>query len=195
MCARANMYGVASALIAYSSMASASYAEATINIILSGEAYEGAPVFELSLGDKTIGRGELTKAIDTVATGRIFQSPEPERYLEHFRFTVPDADFHADRPVTMTLVNDKFTQEGWGHDRNLFIHSIEVNGSVVRSAQLKMMNGDQVQPVTYQLGLLPIYHQNDRAVAMPPEGGWPTAASARTSRLLAKPATAVDAGG
>jgi hypothetical protein len=138
---------------------SAAYAESRISFLAAGEAYDGAPAFEIRMGDKVIGRGELTKAIDIV------------------------------------LVNDKFKEEGWGRDRNLFVRSIEVNGLTVGAADLSLTDGVKVQNVNYQAGLLPVYHQNHMAVAEPPEGGWPAPANPRSSRLTIAPAAAGGAGG
>ena len=168
--------------------ASAAHAESRISFLAAGEAYEGQPAFEIRLGDKVIGRGELAKAIDTVTEGRLFFSPAPDEYLERFEFRIADRDFRPDAPVRIVLVNDKFKEEGWGRDRNLFVRSIEVNGLTVRAGDLRLMDGKEVQTVNYQAGLLPVYHQNHMAVAEPPEGGWPMpAAATRSSRLTAKP--------
>lgn len=170
-------------------------AEMRITIIMAGEAYDGFPAFEVSLDNKVVGHGKLSKAIDTVATGRLFQSPEPTSYLEHFQFVVPAELEQPNAQISVALINDKFTPEGHGHDRNLFVHSVEVNGTAIRAGQLRMMSGGKEQPTVYQAGLMPVYHQNDRAVAVPPEGGWPSSATARTSRLIAKPATGTGTGG
>ncbi len=168
--------------------ASAAHAESSISFLVAGEAYEGQPAFEIRLGDKVIGRGALEKAIDTVAEGRLFFSPAPDEYIERFEFRVADKDFKADAPVSIVLVNDKFKEEGWGRDRNLFVRSIEVNGLTVRAGSLQLMDGTMEQRVNFQAGLLPVYHQNHMAVATPPEGGWPMpAAATRSSRLTAKP--------
>ncbi|HRP77721.1 MAG TPA: carbohydrate-binding domain-containing protein [Aquamicrobium sp.] len=174
---------------------SAAYAESRISFLAAGEAYDGAPAFEIRMGDKVIGRGELTKAIDTVNEGRLFFSPAPDRYIERFEFRVEDKAFRANAPISIVLVNDKFKEEGWGRDRNLFVRSIEVNGLTVGAADLSLTDGVKVQNVNYQAGLLPVYHQNHMAVAEPPEGGWPAPANPRSSRLTVAPAAAGGAGG
>lgn len=189
-------YRIIPSLVGVISVISVANAETVISVVAAGEAFDGPPVFEISIGNSVIGHETLSKAIDTVSVGRIYQSADPDQYLERFEFKIPDAKFHADQPVSVSLVNDKFTAEGWGHDRNVFVRSIEVNGDVVRTGDLRMMNGNAQHKVTYQAGLLPVYHQNDKAVALPPEGGWPaTTASARTSRLVAKPSAGVGTGG
>lgn len=174
---------------------SAVHAESHISFLIAGEAYDGAPAFEIRMGETIIGRGELAKAIDTVAEGRLFFSPDPDRYIERFEFGIDDKVFRQDAPVSIVLVNDKFKQEGWGHDRNLFVRSIEVNGLTVRAADLKLTDGTKAQDVNYQAGLLPVYHQNHRAVAEPPEGGWPPPANPRNSSSLTNAPAASDAGG
>ena len=92
-------------------------------------------------------------------------------------------------------MNDKFKEEGWGRDRNLFVRSIEVNGLTVGAADLHLTDGVKVQNVNYQAGLLPVYHQNHLAVAEPPEGGWPVPANPRSSRLTIAPAATPAAAG
>lgn len=174
---------------------SAVHAETRISFLAAGEAYDGAPAFEVRMGDKVIGRGELAKAIDTVLEGRLFFNPAPDRYIERFEFSVDDKAFRADAPISIVLVNDKFKDEGWGRDRNLFVRSVEVNGLTVGAADLSLTDGVKVQNVNYQAGLLPVYHQNHMAVAKPPEGGWPVSANPRSSRLTVAPAAAGGAGG
>lgn len=172
-------------------VAPVAFAESRIAFLVAGEAYEGQPAFEIQLGDKVIGRGELVKAIDTVAEGRLFFSPAPEDYIERFEFTVADADFTPGAPVRIVLTNDRFKEEGWGRARNLFVRSVEVNGLTVHAADLRLTDGVRVQNVNYQAGLLPVYHQNHMAVAEPPAAGWPLPEAASSADLTATP----DAGG
>ena len=183
---------VSATIVAGSSAASA---ESRLSILVAGEAYEGAPVFEVRMGDKVIGRGELAGAIDTVKDGLLFCSSEPDAYLERFDFDIDAKDFDVNAPVEVALVNDKFLEEKWGYDRNLFVRSIEVNGTVVRSGNLKLSDGTEPLDVHYQAGLLPVYHQNHMAVATPPKGGWPENANTLSSRLPAHPRVASGTGG
>lgn len=169
---------------------SAVHAESIVSFLAAGEAYDGAPAFEIRMGDEVIGRGELAKAIDTGTQGRLFFSPAPDRYIERFEFHVDDRAFRRDAPIRIVLTNDKFKAEGWGRDRNLFVRSIEVNGLTVQAADLRLTDGAHAQDVNYQAGLLPVYHQNHMAVAQPPEGGWPVPANVRNSRLTVAPAAA-----
>lgn len=173
----------------------AALAESRVSILVAGEAYEGMPSFEVSLGGKVIGKGTLTRAIDTFKDGRLFFNPEPESYLETFDFTVDDADFDPQATLSVAFVNDKFKKEKWGYDRNLFIRSIEVNGTVVRSGQLRLTDGAEQRDDNYQAGYLPIYHQNHMAVATPPEGGWPKDTETLSSRIPAEVRAASGAGG
>jgi hypothetical protein len=126
---------------------SAAFAESRISFLAAGEAYDGAPAFEVRMGDAVIGRGELAKSIDTVHEGRLFFSPSPEQYIERIEFSVDDKAFRPDAPVSVILVNDKFSQEGWGRDRNLFIRSVTVNGATVGAAGLRLTDGVKVQNV------------------------------------------------
>lgn len=167
---------------------SAAFAESRISFLVAGEAYEGAPAFEIRMGDRVIGRGELANAIDTVSEGRLFFSPAPDQYIERFEFRIDDRVFRPDAPIRIVLVNDKFKEEGWGRDRNLFVRSVEVNGLTVHAADLRLTDGVKVQNVNYQAGLLPVYHQSHMAEAEPPDGGWPISANARSSRLTIAPA-------
>jgi hypothetical protein len=187
--------GIIAATASAMAVSQAAFAESRISILVAGEAYEGMPSFEVSLGGKVVGKGTLTRAIDTVKVGRLFFNPEPESYLETFDFTIDDADFDPDGTLSVSFVNDKFLKEKWGYDRNLFIRSIEVNGTVVRSGQLRLTDGAERRDDNYQAGYLPIYHQNHMAVATPPEGGWPKNAQTLSSRIPAEIRAASGAGG
>lgn len=166
--------------------ATADSAGTRVTVQIAGEAYEGQPEFEISFGRQVIGRGELTGGIDTVSEGRLFFSPDPDDYLETFEFMVSDKDFQRNAPITIRLVNDRFKEEAWGRDRNIFIRSITVNGKKIYSRNLRLHTDAQPAEVDYQAGYLPVYRQNQRAVAQPPAGGWPSP-DGRTSRLTVQP--------
>ncbi|KFB09257.1 carbohydrate-binding domain-containing protein [Nitratireductor basaltis] len=166
--------------------ATADTAGTRVTVQIAGEAYEGQPEFEVRFGGQVIGRGELTAGIDTVSEGRLFFSPDPDKYLETFEFMVSDKDFQRNAALTVHLMNDRFKEEAWGRDRNIFIRSITVNGKKVFSRNLQLETDAKPEKVDYQAGLLPVYRQNQRAVAQPPAGGWPSP-DGRTSRLTVQP--------
>ncbi|WP_336057399.1 carbohydrate-binding domain-containing protein [Nitratireductor sp. CH_MIT9313-5] len=166
--------------------ATADSAGTRVTVQIAGEAFEGQPEFEIRFGDQLVGSGTLTNGIDTVSEGRLFFSPDPDEYLETFEFMVPNRDFQRNAPITVHLTNDRFKEEAWGRDRNIFIRSITVNGAKVFSRNLQLEADAKPVKVDYQAGFLPVYRQNQRAVAQPPAGGWPSP-DGRTSRLTVQP--------
>ncbi|NGP18393.1 carbohydrate-binding domain-containing protein [Devosia aurantiaca] len=148
-------------------------ADATIKLSLAGEAFDGPPKFELRLDGKVIGSGVLDKAIDTGETGRLFANAKPRSYLQEFEFAVPESQFRKDGEISVILTNDKYLDEEVGRDRNLFVDAITVNGLEIVAADLKLLNGDKLQLLDYQAGLMPIYESTNMAVAVPPATGWP----------------------
>jgi hypothetical protein len=166
------------------------FAESKIVISLAGEAFDGPPAFEISLAGKVIGSGTLKNAIETETQGRLFSNARPQSFLEEFTFTVPDAAFAADGEISIALTNDKYDDIEKGHDRNLFIDFISVNGLEVTSADLELVNAGEPFDLDFQAGLMPIYESNQRAVASPPAAGWPDPATAAAEDVSVLPAIA-----
>jgi hypothetical protein len=158
---------------AYTLGASIALAQSTISIFIAGEAFDGPPAFQMSVGSKVIGSGTLVKAIETETAGRLFSNPRPSRFLEQFSFTVLDRELLPGKPISVLLTNDKYADDQDGLDRNLFIDRVVVNGLEMTSADLVLMQGTQAVQVQYQAGLLPIYEAGQRVVANAPAGGWP----------------------
>lgn len=153
-------------------------AESKVVISLAGEAFDGPPSFEISLGGKVIGSGTLANAIETETEGRLFSNARPQSFLEEFTFTVPDEAFAPDAEISIALTNDKYEDAENGYDRNLFIDFISVNGLEITSADIALTMAGEPYELDFQAGLLPIYESTQRAVASPPAAGWPVPTTA-----------------
>ena len=170
-------------------------ADSTVVISMAGEAFDGAPAFEVRIGDRVIGRGILDKAIDTVADGRIYRNAAPAKYLQEFTYTIDDT-LPAPAAVTIALTNDKFVPVDDGHDRNVFVNFVEVNGLKVGAADITVLRGPKKEVLDRQAGFVPLYENVNRAVAQPPATGWPKAKdrapadlAERSSGALTAPST------
>lgn len=165
---------VLSAALLLAAAPSAVLANSSVSIAIAGEAYEGAPTFQIRMGDLVIGQGVVAKAIDTETEGRLFGVPSPLPYLEHFDFEIPDADFLADAPISIVLTNDRYLDTGDGYDRNLFIQQIVVNGVAIPGERIKILEYGSVEvDVPMYMGLRPLYGSGQVAVVAPPPQGWP----------------------
>ena len=164
---------LATSFLALALPAGAAFADATVKLSIAGEAYDGPPAFQISMGGKVIGKGVLDKAISTETVGRLFASAKPASYLQEFTFTIPERQFKPDASISVILTNDKYRDEEIGRDRNLFVQSITVNGQEVDAAQLILTVSDKPEIIDFQAGYLPVYQTRDAAVAEPPAGGWP----------------------
>jgi hypothetical protein len=152
----------------------AAQAQTTITIAMAGEAYDGAPEFEILVGDDVVAAGRLSNAVDTEGDARFYLSPEPLGYLEHFEFVIDDDQLDPRAEISIVLINDIFIDEGLGRDRNLFVQSIAVNGTERLGSDLKAVLDGQVIDLAFQAGLLPVYQQGQAVVAEPPATGWPS---------------------
>lgn len=171
---------LAAAIIAGVAAQSAS-ADSLVTIEFAGEAYGGAPAFQLRLGDRIIGEGVAEKAIDTRREGRLFGVTTVGAYLERFEFPIEDPDFDPTAPVSIILTNDRYVHIGDGYDRNLFIGNITVNGMVRSGHDIKIIEYGSVEvDVPLHEGLRPLYGSGQVAVAAPPPAGWPAGIESET---------------
>lgn len=149
-------------------------ADSTISLALAGEAYGGAPRFEVRMGNKVIGEGVVDKAIDTETQGRLFGITSLSRYVEEFVFDIPDADFDPTAPITIVLTNDRYADIGDGYDRNIFIRAVGVNGVEMPGKDIEIIEyGTILVDVPLHMDLRPLYGGGQKAIARPPETGWP----------------------
>lgn len=173
----------------------AAHAESVLLVSIAGEAFDGPPAFEITVGGKVIGSGFLSNAIETATDGRLFTKPRPNLYLEQFTFHIPDEQILPDKDVSIALANDKFANVGGAgedgiRDRNLYIDYISVNGVEVNSAEMILTHKGTTQLLDYQAGLMPIYEAGYLAVAKAPAGGWTLALQSTSSAQSPTPALA-----
>ncbi|WMT89085.1 carbohydrate-binding domain-containing protein [Pelagibacterium sp. H642] len=176
-------------IVALGAAAAAKAENSTLAISLAGEAFDGAPVFEVRMGGIVIASGRLARPLDTKTEGRLYLSAEPLGYLENFEFTIPENRFDPFADISISLTNDRYVDEGHGHDRNLFIRSVAVNGAMRTGGELTVIAHGQNVDVAFQAGLLPVYEQGHAVVAAPPLEGWPSqpAAGAAQAGLAVLP--------
>ena len=70
-------------------------AEGTLTLVVGGEAYDGAPKFEVSFDGKPLGSSAVSAAIDTATTGRFADAANKDKYVQNFSFAIPDAVLSA----------------------------------------------------------------------------------------------------
>lgn len=153
-------------------------AQSRISIAVAGEAYGGAPTFQIKMGDRIIGEGLAEKAIDTELEGRLFGAAALDAYIENFEFEIDDAVFDPTAPIRIVLTNDRYADIGDGYDRNLFISTVIVNGVERVGREIKIVEYGVVEvDVPLHEGLRPLYGSGQVAVAAPPADGWPIGAT------------------
>jgi hypothetical protein len=162
-------------LAGHSPVSGADNTGAEIVLSLAGEAFEGPPEFEVRMGTSVIGTGTVTGALDTTSDGRLYFNPEPLDFVEQFTFRVTAADFEPTAAISVALTNDRYSPKFAGHDRNLFVQAISVNGMVRNAGMLQLEKAGEVDPIDYQAGLMPVYDSEHVAVARAPAEGWPAA--------------------
>ncbi|NJS15148.1 MAG: hypothetical protein HC788_11685, partial [Sphingopyxis sp.] len=151
---------------ATSLLCSAAWADAEIRLMMAGEAYDGPPAFELRMEGRLVGSGFVTSALDTRTGGRLYFNAQPQNYVREFVFKIPEATFDPKAELTVSLVNDRYSKEGRGHDRNLFIQSISVNGQMLRSGDIELRASGTNRDFEYLAGFVPVYEQGEVAAAM-----------------------------
>ena len=82
-------------LIALCCAAGRSPDESTLVLVLGGEAYDGAPEFEVSFDGTPLGTGAVETAIDTETIGRIADVADKSPYVQSFEFRDPGGYFPA----------------------------------------------------------------------------------------------------
>ncbi len=148
-------------------------ADSTLVLVMGGEAYDGPPRFEVDFAGKVLGEGTVAAAIDTAAAGRFADQKDKIPYVQTFSFTVPEAAFRPDGPVTIKFLNEAYGGEGSERDRNLFLASVSLNGRAITASGLSTQS-DRKPVANEMLGeFLVIPDGTKNAVSEAPDGGWP----------------------
>ena len=145
---------------------SATYALPVL-VTAGGTAFEGGPAFEMRLGDRVIGAGQVPDPIP------------PDGEL--FSFDVDDALFADSADISLVLSNDRWKKDEG--DRNLRIIKVQIGGLELLPADFMVQNGEE--PATVFDGALNSVSEVARISA--PEGGWLAAAAAPASDAPAEP--------
>jgi outer membrane protein OmpA-like peptidoglycan-associated protein len=148
-------------------------APSTLQLIVGGEAYDGAPRLEVSFDGKVLGQAVVSAAIDTVGTGRFADAADKSAYVQSFDFTVPEDVFKPGGVVRVRFLNEAYGGDGSNHDRNLYLAAVAVNGRAVTLSGLSTQ-GTSASTANETLGeFLVLRDGNVEAVSRPPAGGWP----------------------
>ncbi|WP_421762365.1 OmpA family protein [Devosia sp.] len=167
--------------------ATAFAAPSTLSLIIGGEAYDGAPRFEVSFDGKPVGEAAVDTAIDTVSSGRFADAADKSAYVQSFDFPIPEALFKPGGEVRVRLINEAYGGDGSNHDRNLYLAAVSVNGRAVTVSGLRTQ-GTKADQGNEVLGeFLVLRDGNMEGVSMPPAGGWPQPGAAVAS-VAAQPA-------
>lgn len=169
--------------------ATAFAAPSTLSLIIGGEAYDGAPRFEVSFDGKPVGEAAVDTAIDTVSAGRFADAADRSAYVQSFEFPIPEALFKPGGEVRVRLINEAYGGDGSNHDRNLYLAAVAVNGRAVTVSGLNTQ-GTKADQGNEVLGeFLVLRDGNMEGVSRPPAGGWPQP-GAVVAGVLAQPAPA-----
>lgn len=147
--------------------------ESTLVLVLGGEAYDGAPEFDVSFGGAPLGSGTVESAIDTETNGRIADVADKSPYVQSFEFTIPETIFRPDGELRVKFTNEAFGGEGSNRDRNLYLVSASINGRVVLGPGFKTISTTGEEPNQLVGDLLGLYDNGEEGVSAAPDGGWP----------------------
>jgi len=166
-------------------------ADATLTVVMGGEAFKGAPKFSVTFDGKPVGDGTLDHAIDTSSDGRFADQADKAKYVQSFDFKVPDDVFKPDGVVAIALANPAEGAAGSKEARELFVQSVAVNGKVVPAMSLSMRSDLGVEPVALLGDYLVVSDAAVKGIALPADG-WPKATVAAAASATT-PAPAEDA--
>jgi outer membrane protein OmpA-like peptidoglycan-associated protein len=164
-------------------------APSTLSLIIGGEAYDGAPRFEVSFDGRPVGEAAVDSAIDTVSTGRFADAADKSAYVQSFEFPIPEALFKPGGEIRVRLINEAYGGDGSNHDRNLYLAAVAVNGRAVTVSGLRTQGTKADQGNELVGEFLVLRDGNMEGVSMPPAGGWPMPGTAVAS-VVAQPAPA-----
>ncbi|WP_353646644.1 OmpA family protein [Mesorhizobium sp. WSM2239] len=166
-------------------------AQSEVTVEVAGEAYKGAPVFEVRFDGVVVGSGTLKNSIDTAAEGRLFETKDPLKYVETFQFKIPDDVFSPSGVVEISFTNDAWGGDSASQaDRNLFARSISVNGKKIDAAELRLQNDaidstpEAIVGAAETHGFVALPGSDIKARAMPGGEGWPQPSQTAESRAL-----------
>ncbi|WP_417307705.1 OmpA family protein [Devosia sp.] len=183
------------AIFSVGSMAGGALAEdSQLQIVIGGEAYDGAPRYAVSFDGTILGEAEVRAAIDTVADGTFADAADKGAHVQSFDFAIPEDVFTPGGEVRVRLLNEAWGGEGSTHDRNLYLASVAVNGQAVTVSGLET-RGTRDDVANEVLGeFLVLRDGNVEGVSRPPETGWPlpgavtTVAAVDDAEALQQPA-------
>ena len=159
-------------------------ADSTLTVVMGGEAYDGPPKFGIDFNGRTLGEGSVAAAIDTASDGRFADATDKTPYIQSFTFTIPEADFTIEGPVTIRFLNEAYGGPGSGRDRNLFLASVTLNGRAITASGLTTQEGRRTVANEMLGEFLVIPDGSKNAVTAPPEGGWPVPPGPPQPRLI-----------
>lgn len=152
-------------------------ADGTLVLVMGGEAYDGAPKFEVDFAGKPLGEGTVAAAIDTAIIGRFADAADKTAYIQTFTFAVPEAAFDAEGRIAIRFLNEAYGGDGSNRDRTLYLASVTLNGRAVTASGLVSEAKGGTIDNTLLGEFLVIPDGNVTAIAPAPEGGWPAAAA------------------
>jgi outer membrane protein OmpA-like peptidoglycan-associated protein len=177
---RFNRVSAAALAILVASAPGLAVAASTLQVVLGGEGFDGAPKFAVLFGGKSIGEGTLDTAIDTTKDGRFADAADKDKYLKTLNFDIPDDVFRPDGRVVIKLTNEAHGAAGSRDDRELYVKSVAINGMAVPADRLSMISALGVEPTALLDEYVVISESAVSAVASPPGGSWPKAMVAAT---------------
>lgn len=148
-------------------------APSTLVLVIAGEAYDGAPRFEVSFDGAALGEGLVDAAIDTATAGRFAEANDKTPYVQIFQFEIPEAQFVADGDIRIRFLNEAYGGDGSNRDRNLYLASASLNGRMVPAMEFVTTSGGGVEPNAMLGEYLVLFDGTADGLVEAPEGGWP----------------------
>lgn len=165
-------------------------ADSRLQVVIGGEAYDGAPRFAVSFDGVALGEAEIAAAIDTVTEGRFAEAEERSAHVGLFEFTIPEAAFKPGGEVRIRLLNEAFGGEGSNRDRNLYLAAVAVNGRAVTLSGFATEGAGATGENAILDEFLLLADGNVEGVTRPPAAGWPLPGSTPQSAAAEPPAPA-----
>lgn len=165
---------------------SLAFADKTLTLVVGGEGFGGPPRFAVAFDGKPVGEAAVQAAIDTRSAGRFADAANQASYVQTFSFPIPDAVFKPDGIVSIKLTNAAHGDPGSKDERELFVRSVAIDGTILPASSLSMRSAAGVEP-TSLLGNYMVISRNEVEGIALPSGGWATSAA---SAEVAVPAAA-----
>jgi hypothetical protein len=152
--------------------------DATLSVILSGDAFGGPPAFSISFNGDILYSDVVKSAFVTEIDKGYRDAGALASRAETFSFTLPSAAFDHFGNVRIDFLNDAFGGGGTGLDRNLYVLDVVVNGTHVRPVDWRLLEKTDGSLFLASGSFVALFSSNTAAIALAPPNGWPASPAA-----------------